>query len=409
MTVWEELKARGLIAQVTDEDEIKEMVNNGKATFYIGFDPTADSLHVGHFMALCLMKRLQMAGNRPIALLGGGTGMIGDPSGRTDMRQMLTKETIQHNIDCFKKQMERFIDFSDGKALMVNNAEWLMNLNYVELLREVGAHFSVNRMLTAECYKQRMERGLSFLEFNYMIMQSYDFYMLYQKYGCNMQFGGDDQWSNMLGGTELIRRKLGKDAYAMTITLLLNSEGKKMGKTQSGAVWLDPNKTSPFDFYQYWRNVDDADVIKCMKLLTFLPLEEIQEMDKWEGSQLNTAKEILAFQLTELVHGTEEAKKAEAGAKALFAGGADTEHMPTTELAAEDFDEEGNIDLISLLVKSALVTTRSEGRRAIEQGGVSVDGEKVTDIRHVLSKDALTGDGIVLKRGKKKFNKVFVK
>ena len=409
MTVWEELKARGLIAQVTDEDEIKEMVNNGKATFYIGFDPTADSLHVGHFMALCLMKRLQMAGNRPIALLGGGTGMIGDPSGRTDMRQMLTKETIQHNIDCFKKQMERFIDFSDGKALMVNNAEWLMNLNYVELLREVGAHFSVNRMLTAECYKQRMERGLSFLEFNYMIMQSYDFYMLYQKYGCNMQFGGDDQWSNMLGGTELIRRKLGKDAYAMTITLLLNSEGKKMGKTQSGAVWLDPNKTSPFDFYQYWRNVDDADVIKCMKLLTFLPLEEIQEMEKWEGSQLNKAKEILAFQLTELVHGTEEAKKAEAGAKALFAGGADTEHMPTTELAAEDFDEEGNIDLIILLVKSALVTTRSEGRRAIEQGGVSVDGEKVTDIRHVLSKDALTGDGIVLKRGKKKFNKVFVK
>ena len=409
MTVWEELKARGLIAQVTDEDEIKEMVNNGKATFYIGFDTTADSLHVGHFMALCLMKRLQMAGNRPIALLGGGTGMIGDPSGRTDMRQMLTKETIQHNIDCFKKQMERFIDFSDGKALMVNNAEWLMNLNYVELLREVGAHFSVNRMLTAECYKQRMERGLSFLEFNYMIMQSYDFYMLYQKYGCNMQFGGDDQWSNMLGGTELIRRKLGKDAYAMTITLLLNSEGKKMGKTQSGAVWLDPNKTSPFDFYQYWRNVDDADVIKCMKLLTFLPLEEIQEMEKWEGSQLNKAKEILAFQLTELVHGTEEAKKAEAGAKALFAGGADTEHMPTTELVAEDFDEEGNIDLISLLVKSALVTTRSEGRRAIEQGGVSVDGKKVTDIRHVLSKDALTGDGIVLKRGKKKFNKVFVK
>ena len=409
MTVYDELVPKGLIAQVTDEEEIKELINNGKATFYIGFDPTADSLHVGHFMALCLMKRLQMAGNRPIALLGGGTGMIGDPSGRTDMRQMLTKETIQHNIDCFKKQMERFIDFSDGKALMVNNAEWLMNLNYVELLREVGAHFSVNRMLTAECYKQRMERGLSFLEFNYMIMQSYDFYMLYQKYGCNMQFGGDDQWSNMLGGTELIRRKLGKDAYAMTITLLLNSEGKKMGKTQSGAVWLDPNKTSPFDFYQYWRNVDDADVIKCMKLLTFLPLEEIQEMEKWEGSQLNKAKEILAFQLTELVHGTEEAKKAEAGAKALFAGGADTEHMPTTELAAEDFDEEGNIDLISLLVKSALVTTRSEGRRAIEQGGVSVDGEKVTDIRHVLSKDALTGDGIVLKRGKKKFNKVFVK
>ena len=409
MTVWEELKARGLIAQVTDEDEIKDMVNNGKATFYIGFDPTADSLHVGHFMALCLMKRLQMAGNKPIALLGGGTGMIGDPSGRTDMRQMLTKETIQHNIDCFKKQMERFIDFSDDKALMVNNAEWLMNLNYVELLREVGAHFSVNRMLTAECYKQRMERGLSFLEFNYMIMQSYDFYMLYQKYGCNMQFGGDDQWSNMLGGTELIRRKLGKDAYAMTITLLLNSEGKKMGKTQSGAVWLDPNKTSPFDFYQYWRNVDDADVIKCMKLLTFLPLEEIEEMEKWEGSQLNKAKEILAFHLTELVHGTEEAKKAEAGAKALFAGGADTVHMPTTELAAEDFDEEGNVDLISLLVKSTLVTTRSEGRRAIEQGGVSVDGEKITDIRYALSKDALTGDGVVLKRGKKKFHKITVK
>ena len=409
MTIYEELVARGLIAQVTDEEEIKELINNGKATFYIGFDPTADSLHVGHFMALCLMKRLQMAGNKPIALLGGGTGMIGDPSGRTDMRQMMTKETIQHNIDCFKKQMERFIDFSDDKALMVNNADWLMGLNYVELLREVGPHFSVNRMLTAECYKQRMERGLSFLEFNYMIMQSYDFYMLYQKYGCNMQFGGDDQWSNMLGGTELIRRKLGKDAYAMTITLLLNSEGKKMGKTQSGAVWLDPNKTSPFDFYQYWRNVNDADVIKCMKLLTFLPLEEIEEMEKWEGSQLNKAKEILAFQLTELVHGTEEAKKAEAGAKALFAGGADTEHMPTTELCAEDFDEEGNIDLISTLVKAALVTTRSEGRRAIEQGGVSVDGEKVNDIKYVLSKDALAGDGVVLKRGKKKFNKVFAK
>ena len=409
MTIYDELVARGLIAQVTDEEEIKELVNNGKATFYIGFDPTADSLHVGHFMALCLMKRLQMAGNKPIALIGGGTAMVGDPSGRSDMRQMMTQETIQHNCDCFKKQMERFIDFSDGKALMVNNGDWLLGLNYVDFLREIGPHFSVNRMLTAECYKQRMEKGLSFLEFNYMLMQSYDFYMLYQKYGCNMQFGGDDQWSNMLGGTELIRRKLGKDAYAMTITLLLNSEGKKMGKTQSGAVWLDPNKTSPFDFYQYWRNVDDADVIKCMKLLTFLPLEEIQEMEKWEGSQLNKAKEILGFQLTELVHGTEEAKKAEAGAKALFAGGADTEHMPTTELAAEDFDEEGNINLISLLVKSALVTTRSEGRRAIEQGGVSVDGEKVTDIRHVLSKDALTGDGIVLKRGKKKFNKVFVK
>ena len=408
MTVWEELKARGLIAQVTDEDEIKEMVNNGKATFYIGFDPTADSLHVGHFMALCLMKRLQMAGNRPIALLGGGTGMIGDPSGRTDMRQMLTKETIQHNIDCFKQQMSRFIDFSDGKALMVNNADWLMNLNYVELLREVGAHFSVNRMLTAECYKQRMERGLSFLEFNYMIMQSYDFYMLYQKYGCNMQFGGDDQWSNMLGGTELIRRKLGKDAYAMTITLLLNSEGKKMGKTQSGAVWLDPNKTSPFDFYQYWRNVDDVDVIKCMRLLTFLPLEEIDEMAKWEGSELNKAKEILAYQLTELVHGEEEAKKAQEGARALFSG-ADTSHMPTTELAEEDFDEEGKIDLITLLVKAELVPSRSEGRRAIQQGGVSIDGDKITDIYHTVEKDAFAGDGIVLKRGKKKFKKICVK
>ena len=408
MTVWEELKARGLIAQVTDEDEIKEMVNNGKATFYIGFDPTADSLHVGHFMALCLMKRLQMAGNRPIALLGGGTGMIGDPSGRTDMRQMLTKETIQHNIDCFKQQMSRFIDFSDGKALMVNNADWLMNLNYVELLREVGAHFSVNRMLTAECYKQRMERGLSFLEFNYMIMQSYDFYMLYQKYGCNMQFGGDDQWSNMLGGTELIRRKLGKDAYAMTITLLLNSEGKKMGKTQSGAVWLDPNKTSPFDFYQYWRNVDDADVIKCMRLLTFLPLEEIDEMAKWEGSELNKAKEILAYQLTELVHGEEEAKKAQEGARALFSG-ADTSHMPTTELSEEDFDEEGKIDLITLLVKAELVPSRSEGRRAIQQGGVSIDGEKLTDIYHTVEKGAFAGDGIVLKRGKKKFKKICVK
>ena len=408
MTVWEELKARGLIAQVTDEDEIKEMVNNGKATFYIGFDPTADSLHVGHFMALCLMKRLQMAGNRPIALLGGGTGMIGDPSGRTDMRQMLTKETIQHNIDCFKQQMSRFIDFSDGKALMVNNADWLMNLNYVELLREVGAHFSVNRMLTAECYKQRMERGLSFLEFNYMIMQSYDFYMLYQKYGCNMQFGGDDQWSNMLGGTELIRRKLGKDAYAMTITLLLNSEGKKMGKTPSGAVWLDPKKTSPFDFYQYWRNVDDADVIKCMRLLTFLPLEEIDEMAKWEGSELNKAKEILAYQLTELVHGEEEAKKAQEGARALFSG-ADTSHMPTTELSEEDFDEEGKIDLITLLVKAELVPSRSEGRRAIQQGGVSIDGEKLTDIYHTVEKDAFAGDGIVLKRGKKKFKKICVK
>lgn len=408
MTVWEELKARGLIAQVTDEDEIKEMVNNGKATFYIGFDPTADSLHVGHFMALCLMKRLQMAGNRPIALLGGGTGMIGDPSGRTDMRQMMTKETIQHNIDCFKKQMERFIDFSDGKALMVNNADWLLDLNYVELLREVGAHFSVNRMLTAECYKQRMERGLSFLEFNYMIMQSYDFYMLYQKYGCNMQFGGDDQWSNMLGGTELIRRKLGKDAYAMTITLLLNSEGKKMGKTQSGAVWLDPNKTSPFDFYQYWRNVDDADVIKCMRLLTFLPIEEIEEMAKWEGSQLNRAKEILAYELTNLVHGEEEAKKAQEGARALFGGGG-TANMPTTELTDEDFAEDGTLDVISILVKTGLVPTRSEGRRAIEQGGVSVEGEKITDVKHTIAKSDISEEGLVVRRGKKKYHKICVK
>ena len=407
MTVWEELKARGLIAQVTDEDEIKEMVNNGKATFYIGFDPTADSLHVGHFMALCLMKRLQMAGNRPIALLGGGTGMIGDPSGRTDMRQMLTKETIQHNIDCFKQQMSRFIDFSDGKALMVNNADWLMNLNYVELLREVGAHFSVNRMLTAECYKQRMERGLSFLEFNYMIMQSYDFYMLYQKYGCNMQFGGDDQWSNMLGGTELIRRKLGKDAYAMTITLLLNSEGKKMGKTQSGAVWLDPNKTSPFDFYQYWRNVADADVLKCLRMLTFLPLEQIDEMDKWEGSQLNRAKEILAYELTALVHGEEEAKKAQEGARALFSSGS-AEHMPTAELAAEDFTD-GAIDIVSLLHRSGLAASRSEGRRAVEQGGVAVDGEKITDPKAVIAQEKFDGEGVVVKKGKKNFRKVTAK
>ena len=408
MTVYDELVARGLIAQVTDEDEIKELVNNGKAVFYIGFDPTADSLHVGHFMALCLMKRLQMAGNKPIALIGGGTAMIGDPSGRTDMRQMMTKETINHNVECFKKQMSRFIDFSDGKAMLVNNADWLLDLNYVELLREVGPCFSVNNMLRAECYKQRMEKGLSFLEFNYMIMQSYDFYELYQKYGCNMQFGGNDQWSNMLGGTELIRRKLGKDAYAMTITLLLNSEGKKMGKTQSGAVWLDPNKTSPFDFYQYWRNVDDADVIKCMRLLTFLPLEEIDEMAKWEGSELNKAKEILAYQLTELVHGEEEAKKAQEGARALFSG-ADTSHMPTTELAEEDFDEEGKIDLISLLVKAELVPSRSEGRRAIQQGGVSIDGEKITDIYHTVEKDAFAGEGIVLKRGKKKFKKICVK
>ena len=407
MTVWEELKARGLIAQVTDEDEIKEMVNNGKATFYIGFDPTADSLHVGHFMALCLMKRLQMAGNRPIALLGGGTGMIGDPSGRTDMRQMLTKETIQHNIDCFKQQMSRFIDFSDGKALMVNNADWLMNLNYVELLREVGAHFSVNRMLTAECYKQRMERGLSFLEFNYMIMQSYDFYMLYQKYGCNMQFGGDDQWSNMLGGTELIRRKLGKDAYAMTITLLLNSEGKKMGKTQSGAVWLDPNKTSPFDFYQYWRNVDDADVLKCIRMLTFLPLEQIDEMDSGEGSKLNEAKEILAYELTSMVHGEEEAKKAQEGARAVFSTGS-SEHMPTSELSAEDFTDD-KIDIVTLLVKAELAKTRNEGRRAVEQGGVSVDGEKITDSKYAVEKAAFGEDGIVLKKGKKNFKKICVK
>ena len=407
MQIYEELQARGLLAQVTDEKEIREMVNNGKATFYIGFDPTADSLHVGHFMALCLMKRLQMAGNKPIALLGGGTGMIGDPSGRTDMRQMMTPETIQHNCDCFKKQMSRFIDFSDGKALMVNNADWLLDLNYVQLLREVGPHFSVNRMLTAECYKQRMERGLSFLEFNYMIMQSYDFYMLFQKYGCNMQFGGDDQWSNMLGGTELIRRKLGKDAYAMTITLLLNSEGKKMGKTQSGAVWLDPDKTSPFDFYQYWRNVADADVLKCLRMLTFLPLEQIDEMDHWEGSQLNEAKEILAYELTALVHGDEEAKKAQAGARALFGTG-NAQEMPTQELTEEDLTDDG-LDLIGALVKAELVSSRSEGRRAIEQGGVSVDGEKIGDIRYVLTKDQLSGDGVVLRRGKKKFKKVCLK
>ena len=408
MGIYEELQARGLIAQVTNEPEIREMVNTGKATFYIGFDPTADSLHVGHFMALCLMKRLQMAGNRPVVLVGGGTGYIGDPSGRTDMRNMMTPETIQHNCDCFKRQMERFIDFGEDKAIMVNNADWLLKLNYIDLLRDVGACFSVNNMLRAECYKQRMEKGLSFLEFNYMIMQSYDFYYLFQHYGCNMQFGGDDQWSNMLGGTELIRRKLGKDAYAMTITLLLNSEGKKMGKTQSGAVWLDPNKTSPFDFYQYWRNVDDADVIKCMRLLTFLPLEEIDEMAKWEGSELNKAKEILAYQLTELVHGEEEAKKAQEGARALFSG-ADTSHMPTTELSEEDFDEEGKIDLITLLIKAELVPSRSEGRRAIQQGGVSIDGEKLTDIYHTVEKDAFAGDGIVLKRGKKKFKKICVK
>ena len=404
MQIYDELVARGLIAQVTDEDEIRDMVNNGKATFYIGFDPTADSLHVGHFMALCLMKRLQMAGNRPIALIGGGTAMIGDPSGRTDMRQMMTKETIAHNCDCFKKQMSRFIDFSEGKALLVNNADWLMELNYVDVLREVGPHFSVNRMLTAECYKQRMEKGLSFLEFNYMIMQSYDFYALYQKYGCNMQFGGDDQWSNMLGGTELIRRKLGKDAYAMTITLLLNSEGKKMGKTQSGAVWLDPNKTSPFDFYQYWRNVADADVLKCLRMLTFLPLEQIDEMDKWEGSQLNQAKEILAYELTALVHGEEEAKKAQEGARALFSSGS-AANMPTVEVTETDLTEDG-MDIISLLMKAGLVSSRSEGRRAVEQGGVSVNGEKVQDFKEVIAKEQLAGEGIVLKRGKKKFCKV---
>lgn len=407
MTIFDELKARGLLAQLTDEEEIKELINNGKATFYIGFDPTADSLHVGHFMALCLMKRLQMAGNKPIALLGGGTGMIGDPSGRSDMRTMMTTETIQHNCDCFKEQMSKFIDFSEGKALMVNNAEWLMDLNYIELLREVGPHFSVNRMLTAECYKQRMEKGLSFLEFNYMIMQSYDFYVLYQKYGCNMQFGGDDQWSNMLGGTELIRRKLGEDAYAMTITLLLNSEGKKMGKTQKGAVWLDPNKTSPFEFFQYWRNVADADVLKCIRMLTFLPLEQIDEMDKWEGSELNKAKEILAYELTKLVHNEEEAEKAMESARALFSSG-NAVDMPTAELSEDNFTE-GSIDILTMLTASGLVASRSEGRRAVEQGGVSVDGEKVTDIKTAFEKEQLAGDGMVLKRGKKNFKKIVYK
>ena len=405
MNCYEELVARGLIAQVTNEEEIKKMVNEGKATFYIGFDPTADSLHVGHFMALCLMKRLQMAGNKPIALIGGGTGMIGDPSGRTDMRKMMTPEMIQHNCDCFKEQMSRFIDFSDGKALMVNNAEWLLKLNYVELLREVGACFSVNNMLRAECYKQRMEKGLSFLEFNYMIMQSYDFYMLYQKYGCNMQFGGDDQWSNMLGGTELIRRKLGKDAHAMTITLLLNSEGKKMGKTQSGAVWLDPNKTTPFEFYQYWRNVADADVLKCLRMLTFLPLEQIDEMDKWEGSQLNTAKEILAYELTKLVHGEEEAEKAQTAARALFSGQGSLENMPSFNLTDEDFTD-GSIDILAVLQKSGLAPTRSEARRNVEQGGVSVNGEQVKDIKASYTKADFAGEGMVVKRGKKKFMKV---
>ena len=407
MTVFDELKARGLLAQLTDEEEIKELVNAGKATFYIGFDPTADSLHVGHFMALCLMKRLQMAGNKPIALIGGGTAMIGDPSGRTDMRQMMTKETINHNVECFKKQMSRFVDFSEGKALLVNNADWLLDLNYVEVLRDIGPHFSVNRMLTAECYKQRMEKGLSFLEFNYMIMQSYDFLALYQKYGCNMQFGGDDQWSNMLGGTELIRRKLGKDAYAMTITLLLNSEGKKMGKTQKGAVWLDAEKTSPFEFYQYWRNVADADVLKCIKMLTFLPLEEIEKMEGWEGSQLNTAKEILAFELTKLVHGEEEATKAQESAKALFAGGGSLENMPTAELTAEDFTD-GKIDLIGVLVKSGLNPSRSEARRAIEQGGVTVNDEKITDIKKEFTPEDF-GEGMIVRRGKKNYKKVVVK
>ena len=407
MTIYDELVARGLIAQVTDEEEIKELINAGKATFYIGFDPTADSLHIGHFMALCLMKRLQMAGNKPIALLGGGTGMIGDPSGRSDMRQMMTVETINHNIECFKKQMERFIDFSDGKALIVNNADWLLELNYIDLLREVGPHFSVNRMLAAECYKQRMERGLSFFEFNYMIMQSYDFYMLYQKYGCNMQFGGDDQWSNMLGGTELIRRKLGKDTYAMTINLLLNSEGKKMGKTQSGAVWLDPNKTTPYEFYQYWRNVADADVIRFLKMLTFLPLEEIEAMESWEGSQLNKAKEILAFELTKLVHGEDEAKKADDAAKALFANGGNSNNMPSTALSEDDFTD-GAIDIISLICKTGVVTSRSEARRAVEQGGITLDGEKITDISTSISRDKFGNEGIILKKGKKVFNKILL-
>lgn len=408
MELYDELVARGLIAQVTDEEEIKELINNGKATFYIGFDPTADSLHVGHFMALCLMKRLQMAGNRPIALIGGGTAMIGDPSGRTDMRQMMTVETINHNVECFKKQMSRFIEFGEDKAMLVNNADWLTDLNYMEVLRDIGPHFTVNRMLAAECYKQRMEKGLSFLEFNYMIMQSYDFYTLYQKYGCNMEFGGDDQWSNMLGGTELIRRKLGKNAYAMTINLLLNSEGKKMGKTQSGAVWLDPEKTSPFDFFQYWRNVSDADVLKCLRMLTFLPLEQIDEMAEWEGSKLNEAKEILAYELTKLVHGEKEAEKAREGARALFSGGA-TAQMPVTELSDADFGEDGNIGILTLLVKAGLATSNGEARRNVQQGGVSIDGDKITDPKSLVNKDSISDDGIVLKRGKKKFMKIVVK
>ena len=403
MTIYDELVARGLIAQVTDEEEIKEMINNGKATFYIGFDPTADSLHVGHFMALCLMKRLQMAGNKPVVLIGGGTAMIGDPSGRSDMRQMMTTETINHNVECFKKQMSRFIDFSEDKAILVNNADWLMDLNYIDVLREVGPHFSVNRMLTHECYKQRMERGLTFLEFNYMIMQSYDFYELFHKYGCNMQFGGDDQWANMLGGTELIRRKLGKDAYAMTITLLLNSEGKKMGKTQSGAVWLDPNKTSPFEFYQYWRNVSDQDVLKCLRMLTFLPIEQIDEMDKWEGSQLNEAKDILAYELTQLVHGEEEATKAREASKALFTTGS-AANMPT-ETITDDIFTDGNVDILQLLISANLATSRNEARRAVEQGGVSVNGEKVTDTHASYTKDDFAEE-FILKKGKKKFCKV---
>ena len=405
MGVYEELQARGLIAQVTNEEEIREVVNNGKAVFYIGFDCTADSLTAGHFMALTLMKRLQMAGNKPIALIGGGTTMIGDPSGRTDMRKMLTKEDIQHNADCFKRQMERFIEFGegDGKAMMLNNADWLLDLNYVDLLREVGACFSVNNMLRAECYKQRMEKGLSFLEFNYMIMQSYDFYYLFQHYGCNMEFGGDDQWSNMLGGTELIRRKLGKDAHAMTITLLTDSQGKKMGKTAGNAVWLDPNKTSPFDFYQYWRNVDDADVLKCVRMLTFLPLEEIEEMSHWEGSQLNKAKEILAFELTKMVHGEEEAKKAQDGARALFGAGADTANMPTTQLSSEDFTD-GEISVLDLLLKTGLVPSKGEGRRLIQQGGLTVADEKVTDMNKTFPQDAFK-NGLVIKKGKKVFHK----
>ena len=407
MGIYEELQARGLLAQLTDADEIRDLINSGKAVFYIGFDPTADSLHVGHFMALCLMKRLQEAGNKPIALIGGGTGMIGDPSGRTDMRSMMTKETIEHNCECFKKQMSRFIDFSEGKALMVNNAEWLLDLNYIEFIRDIGPCFSVNNMLRAECYKQRMEKGLSFLEFNYMIMQSYDFLELYKRYGCNMQFGGDDQWSNMLGGTDLIRRKLGKDAYAMTITLLLNSEGNKMGKTQKGAVWLDPNKTTPFEFYQYWRNVSDADVLKCLRMLTFLPLEQIDEMDKWEGSQLNQAKEILAYELTNLVHGKEEADKAQEAAKALFAGGGSSENMPTATLTDDRFMD-GSIDILGILVSSGLAASRSEARRAVEQGGVSVKGEKVTDIKASYTKEMIAAQEFIVKKGKKSFRKIVV-